>query len=310
MIQVAGYGRMSTDKQQLSPKIQEDMIRAWYEQQMRSGRWDDTPHEFIGFFCDEAVTSKIDMLDRPVGQWLFPTLNRGDMIVCAKYNRAFRSAADSERTLDRCNEAGINLVFLDLNIDTSTPNGRLMAGVMAAVSRHERDMRSETTRDAKATLKKRGRPVGRDSPVGWKLKPKTAHSIARHVPDLKARQVATLCYRGYREAYMQGMTDQQADVHTKMLVTRHLGADATTYRAHPMRYRGLHCALRYPLCTRQEIADCLGIENMRVMLPLVWFSYSSKQYEAFRQIINEEILDERLRLLHLADPGFADTSGE
>ena len=138
MIKIAGYGRMSTDKQQMSPEVQEKVIKDWIKVQHANGKWPDG-YQFIGMFVDRAVTSKVHMLDREAGQHLMTALDPGDLIVVAKYDRAFRSAADAERTLAMIDELGLKIVFIDLNIDTSTPNGKMLAGILAVVSKHTRD---------------------------------------------------------------------------------------------------------------------------------------------------------------------------
>lgn len=168
VVKVAGYGRMSTDKQQESPKVQEQAIRAWFKYQCETDRWPDGA-KFVGMFVDSAISSRVYMLDREAGQHLLTLLDPGDIVVVSKYNRAFRSAADAERTLEAFETAGIKMVFLDLNIDTSNANGKMLAGILAVVSKHERDLRSETTKEAhKHRLRKRGYGQGKP-PIGWKF---------------------------------------------------------------------------------------------------------------------------------------------
>jgi len=194
-MKVAGYGRMSTDKQQMSPAVQEQAVRDWFDYQSRAGKWPEGA-EFIGMFTDKAVSSRVDLLDRANGQHLVTVLDRGDLIVAAKYNRAFRSAADAERTLARLDEAGIKFAFLDLNIDTSTANGKLMAGILAVVSKHERDLRSETTKDALAYRRRTGHATCLP-PWGWRIKNKRKKNekrrvaMAKLVPDIDERTFAS-----------------------------------------------------------------------------------------------------------------------
>jgi DNA invertase Pin-like site-specific DNA recombinase len=198
-IQIAGYGRMSTDKQQISPEVQRDMIQQWFDYQMMTNRWPNGAR-FIGMFIDHAVTSKIDLLNRKSGEHLMTTLNAGDIVVVAKYNRAFRSAADAERTLDRAEEAGIKFVFLDLHIDTTQANGKMMAGIMAVVSKHERDLRSETTRDALSFRRKKGYATHLP-PHGWKI-----GSDGKLVVDIPSRTLAlaarSVILQGVRRDYL------------------------------------------------------------------------------------------------------------
>lgn len=203
MIKVAGYGRMSTDKQQMSPKVQEQAVREWFDYQSRAGKWPEGA-EFIGMFTDKAVSSRVDLLDRANGQHLVTILDRGDLIVAAKYNRAFRSAADAERTLARLDEAGITFAFLDLNIDTSTANGKMMAGILAVVSKHERDLRSETTRDALAYRRRTGHAICKP-PWGWRIQNKRKNkdqrrtTMAKLTPDIEERTFASASLKMLRD---------------------------------------------------------------------------------------------------------------
>jgi len=208
MIKVAGYGRMSTDDQQLSPQVQEDMIRSWFALQQNLGKWEHGA-KFVGMFVDHAVSSRIDLLDRKAGEHLITTLSPGDLIVVAKYNRAFRSPADAERTLKRLEEAEIKIEFLDVPVDVRTANGKLVSGLMATVSLHERELRSETTKDALRTKRKLGHCIGRP-PYGYKIKyhpKKNGMDIpATLQPDIEARQLGNAA----RKLLIQGTTRLQA----------------------------------------------------------------------------------------------------
>ena len=193
MIKVAGYARASTNKQEMTPVVQEEVIRRWYEDQSKLGKWDDEPAEFVGMFIDEAVSSRIHLLDRPAGQEIPVLLGRGDILVFAKFNRAFRGAADTERTLSVCNEAGINLVFLDLAIDTTTANGRLQAGILSVVSAHQRDQISEVTKESLHSRREHGvlNCSGRVARIGWKTNgERDEQGYLVLVPDEHKRQIS------------------------------------------------------------------------------------------------------------------------
>jgi DNA invertase Pin-like site-specific DNA recombinase len=62
--------------------------------------------------------------------------------------------------MDRVHRERWALVALDLNVDTTTPAGRLLASVMASVNEFERKVIGQRTRDALAVLRKRGVKLG------------------------------------------------------------------------------------------------------------------------------------------------------
>ena len=61
--------------------------------------------------------------------------------------------------------AGWCLRVLDVDVDTSTANGQLVATVLAAVAQWERQLIAARTSDALAVLHAQGRELGRPSPV-------------------------------------------------------------------------------------------------------------------------------------------------
>tara|TARA_R110000824_G_scaffold136839_2_gene300699 strand:+ start:6447 stop:7295 length:849 start_codon:yes stop_codon:yes gene_type:complete len=167
MIKVAGYGRMSTDKQKMSPKVQTSKINGWFEQQKLLGRWEGGA-KFVGMYVDEAVSAKVDMLHREFGQHLLAVLDPGDLVVVASVSRAFRSVVDTWNTMSIFKEAGIDMVFMDAQMDTSTPSGKMMLTFVSAFAEFERDMISARTKDALAYKREQGEPIC-SAPVGWSI---------------------------------------------------------------------------------------------------------------------------------------------
>lgn len=98
-------------------------------------------------------------------------LERGeaDVLVCTKVDRLARSTIDFGRILKRASEQGWQLVVTDLGVDTSTPTGKMIANVVAALAEWEADTISERTVVALAEVRKKGtrlgRPVEMDSKV-------------------------------------------------------------------------------------------------------------------------------------------------
>jgi len=108
-------------------------------------------------------------LERPGLTHALARLERGeaDCLVVTELSRLTRSAAELGELLDRLGRARVRLVVLDLEIDTDTNSGQLVARALAAVSAWERERLSERTRKGLAAARERGatgRPAVRDRP--------------------------------------------------------------------------------------------------------------------------------------------------
>ena len=246
MAKFIGYGRMSTDKQQLSPKVQNDKITKWFTGQQACGLLPDDA-KFGGVVIDEAVSSRIDMLKRPKGHGLLVDLERGDTIVVASLTRAFRSASDAEKTMCILEEAGIGMVFLDMQLDTSTPYGKVVLSILAACAKLERDMISERTSDALEAKRRRGLPTRQASP-GWKIAytPNAARKdrskSSKYVPCVNERTIGIAC----RQMIQGGYTRQE------------------TYKAVKKSLRTSGTGRRYSerSCVNFAAACCLGFPKV------------------------------------------------
>lgn len=100
-------------------------------------------------YRDEGVSaSKRPFLGRPAGHDLCYRVVAGDHIVIAKLDRGFRSTSDCLATLKRWSRKKITVHLLDLNVDTSTPMGQLLTGILAVIAEWESARRGERIRDA------------------------------------------------------------------------------------------------------------------------------------------------------------------
>ena len=82
-------------------------------------------------------------------------------LVVSKLDRVTRSVADLGVLLEWAEEAGATLVALDLGLDTSSPGGRLVANVFAAVGEWERDIAAQRTREGLVAARSNGRTISR-----------------------------------------------------------------------------------------------------------------------------------------------------
>lgn len=109
-------------------------------------------------WIDEGVSGKF--ASRPEWDKCLAYLRPGDTLVTVKLDRIGRSIKNLIDVVTTLQERGVDLVVLDQQIDTSTPTGKLIFHVLAAIAEFERDLISERTMDGLAAARARGRVGG------------------------------------------------------------------------------------------------------------------------------------------------------
>ena len=79
------------------------------------------------------------------------------VLVVYSLSRLSRSLADAIKLMGRLDAAGADLISITENIDTTSPIGRFVFHLMAALAQLEREQISERTRDALAAYRAQGR---------------------------------------------------------------------------------------------------------------------------------------------------------
>lgn len=156
---VIGYLRVSTEEQARSGLGLEAQRERIAGEAQRRG-WN------VEWIIDDGYTAAT--LDRPgITTALTALRTKGSSaLVVAKLDRLSRSLLDFAGLMERAQKEKWNLVCLDLGIDLSTPQGALMANVMASFAAYERELIRARTRDALQALKMRGARLGRPVLVG------------------------------------------------------------------------------------------------------------------------------------------------
>jgi putative DNA-invertase from lambdoid prophage Rac len=139
------------------------------------------------FFIDGGVSGSVPFADRPEGKRLLETAGKGDVIITAKLDRAFRNAADALATLEELKDLGVGLHMIDLGGDvTGNGIGKLVFTILAAVAENERDRIRERIRDVKRHLASQGVYGGGKRPFGYDIvdkrlvpNPKEQEALAR-----------------------------------------------------------------------------------------------------------------------------------
>ena len=123
-MRVVGYTRVSTADQEHGIDAQRASISA---EAVKRG-WE------VVWFEDEGKSGK--GIDRAGVREALRILKAGEAsaMVAAKLDRLSRSLPDFARLLEVSGKEGWSIVALDLNLDTSTPAGKLVASIMASVA--------------------------------------------------------------------------------------------------------------------------------------------------------------------------------
>ncbi len=153
---VIGYCRVSTQDQADSGAglaAQEAAVR----QECERRGW-----ELVRVAVDAAASGK-SLNGRPELDGALADLDTGkvDALVAAKLDRLSRSVLDFASLMARAGRRGWSVVVLDVNVDTGSPTGELMATVVAAFAQYERRLIGQRTRDALAAKRAAGVVLGR-----------------------------------------------------------------------------------------------------------------------------------------------------
>lgn len=138
---MVGYARVSTDHQLLD--AQRDALT-------QAG-------------CERIFSDQLSGVreDRPGLAALLQYVRAGDVVVVVSLDRLGRSLSGVIRALETLTEAGVLLRSLREGIDYSTPTGRMLAGIFAALAGYERELMHERAAAARAAARARGRRTGR-----------------------------------------------------------------------------------------------------------------------------------------------------
>ena len=167
-----GYIRVSTEEQETAR--QEELLK--------------------NYNLDKVFKEKVSgkSLDRPEFKKMVEYLREDDILVVESISRLSRSIRDLLKIVDMLNQKEVQLIVIKENIDTSSPQGRFMLSVFAALSELEREQilqrQAEGIKIAKAAGKYQGRALKKlDEEVfiksykKWKDGEITARKFAKNI---------------------------------------------------------------------------------------------------------------------------------
>lgn len=121
-------------------------------------------------YRDPAVSaSRFDFLARDGGRELNKALRKGDHVVIAKLDRAFRSQRDCVLTCESWMSRGVIVHMLDIGVDTDTPLGRMLIGILSTIAQWEAARIGERIREANVSRRKQGKATNGHRIYGYKI---------------------------------------------------------------------------------------------------------------------------------------------
>ena len=149
---VAGYARVSTKEQDLSSQVERiqkhitacgliPAVEGAIFQEKLSGAYNHRPER--AKILKLAEQGKIDL------------------VICTKLDRWGRSLKDLIETLNFLESHNVSMVFLDQNIDLSSPMGKMLFQILGAVAEFERNLIVERTQEGRVRAMLHGTRSGK-----------------------------------------------------------------------------------------------------------------------------------------------------
>lgn len=124
---------------------------------------DSAGHQ-IDFWFADTISGKASATLRPQFAALLGQIRNGETLVVAKLDRLGRDAQDAGATVKLLASRKIAVIVLQLGkLDLTSPAGKMMLTMLAAVAEMERDFLVERTQAGLARAKSEGKTLGRPS---------------------------------------------------------------------------------------------------------------------------------------------------
>lgn len=120
--------------------------------------------------------------DREQLKLLLDYVREGDTVVACKLDRIARSTKHLLEMVDQLTAKKVSFKVLNIDLDTSTPTGKLMLTMLGAIATFEREMMLERQRDGIERAKLEGKFKGRKA---------TAKAKAKEVKELLSQEGMT-----------------------------------------------------------------------------------------------------------------------
>lgn len=143
--------------------------------------------------CQKIVQEHVAAMskERPELTALLASLQVGDVVVVAKFDRLGRSLTHLVATINQISSKNAQLISLGDNFDSTTPHGKQMFALFTSLAQFERDLVRERVFAGLSAARSRGRVGGR--PKGLSKKAKATAATAENLYNqgqLTVREIA------------------------------------------------------------------------------------------------------------------------
>lgn len=118
----------------------------------------------VDYWFADTISGKTSATQRPQFAALLGQIRNGETLVVAKLDRLGRDAQDVGATVKLLASRKISVIVLQLGkLDLTSPAGKMMLTMLAAVAEMERDLLVERTQAGLARARSEGKTLGRPS---------------------------------------------------------------------------------------------------------------------------------------------------
>ncbi len=142
----------------------------------------------IDRWYEEKISGKDT--ERPELKAMMDYVREGDTVYVSDFSRLSRNAKDLLQITEQLEKKGVHFISNKENVDTGTPNGRLILTIIGAIAEMERTRIVERVREGVAVAKKQGKFKGKPAKKHenfekilekWKNKEITATQAAKEL---------------------------------------------------------------------------------------------------------------------------------
>lgn len=159
------YTRVSTDEQRRKGQSIDAQKEQLYDYCNRNGL------KVAGYYEDNGFSG--GNLNRPSFQKLMQEVQPGDVVLTCRLDRLTRNTVDGLSLINEWNDKNIGFKCIhDLDIDTTTANGKLILTMLLGLAANEREHASERILETFENKKRLGEPCSGCCAFGYRVEPK------------------------------------------------------------------------------------------------------------------------------------------